>query len=233
MIQFVTVNFNTQDFTEHLIRSINKFVPDAVITVFDNSDKVPFTNTFTNVSVLDNTKSQLIDFDKFIKKYPMRMRSDGHWNKWASAKHCYTIQHCMDIFDDGFFLLDSDCLLKKDCSALVTTQHAYAGQVILQDNNIERVCPYVCYINTKMCKERGLKFFDDKWMHGLHTGIGDKYDTGAAFHIHTKDQPRLLIDVEEYMVHYGHASWVSSLHNKNRKKEDFFKKYEELWKTEN
>lgn len=53
--QFVIVNYNTPQFIEKLIMSINKFVKDAHITVFDNSDKLPFVNTFDNVKVVNNT----------------------------------------------------------------------------------------------------------------------------------------------------------------------------------
>ena len=48
----VIVHYNTPRLTECLVRSVNLFVKDAVIYVFDNSDKEPFQNTFNNVTVL-------------------------------------------------------------------------------------------------------------------------------------------------------------------------------------
>ena len=63
---FVTVNFNTPELVDALIKSIykNSGVPekDINIIVFDNSDKRPFVSD--KVTVLDNTKGQIIDFDK-------------------------------------------------------------------------------------------------------------------------------------------------------------------------
>lgn len=56
------VNFNTQLLTECCINSVNKFVPGCKITVFDNSDKEPFSNIFNNVEVIDNTRGQVINF---------------------------------------------------------------------------------------------------------------------------------------------------------------------------
>lgn len=89
--QFVIINYNTPQFIEKLIMSINKFVDDAQIIIFENSDNLPFVNTFDNVRIVDNTKGQIIDFDEFLNKYPKRFKSSAKDNNWASAKHCYTI----------------------------------------------------------------------------------------------------------------------------------------------
>ena len=88
---FVIVNYNTPEFITKLIMSINKFVSDANIIIFDSSDKRPFNNIFDNVSIIDNTSGQIIDFNEFLNKYPKRMLSSAKNNNWASAKHCYTI----------------------------------------------------------------------------------------------------------------------------------------------
>ena len=52
---FVIVNYNTPNFVDKLIMSINKFVNNAQIIIFDNSDKYPFVNSFNNVNIIDNT----------------------------------------------------------------------------------------------------------------------------------------------------------------------------------
>ena len=88
---FVIINYNTQQFIEKLIMSINKFVQDAHIYVFDNSDKEPFVNTFSDVEIIDNTQGQIINFDEWLENYSNRYKSPGKNNNWASAKHCYTI----------------------------------------------------------------------------------------------------------------------------------------------
>ena len=76
----VIIHYNTPHLTECLVRSINLFVKDAVIYIFDNSDKLPFTATFDNVTVIDNTKGQLINFDEWLKNYPGRFNSGGKRN---------------------------------------------------------------------------------------------------------------------------------------------------------
>lgn len=89
--EFVIINYNTPEFITKLVMSINKFVSDAHITIFDSSDKRPFENTFDNVSIIDNTSGQIINFTEFLNNYPNRMMSSAKANNWASAKHCYSI----------------------------------------------------------------------------------------------------------------------------------------------
>ena len=45
------IHYNTPYLTECLVRSINLFVKDAVIYIFDNSNEKPFTAKFDNVTV--------------------------------------------------------------------------------------------------------------------------------------------------------------------------------------
>lgn len=134
-MNFLIINFNTQDFTERLIMSINKFNDDAKIIVLDNSDKTLFVNNFKNVIVADNTRGQLINFDDFINQFPEAKYTQGRWNRFASAKHCYTIEWCIQHSRENFILLDSDVLLKKNCSDLldgVSDDVIYIGQTIKQ-----------------------------------------------------------------------------------------------------
>ena len=121
-----------------------------------------------NVTVFDNTKGQIIDFNKWLEKYPNRKKSGGRLNKWASAKHCYSVEKCMELINDGFILLDSDVLLKRDISNLIDDKTIFTGEVITQPNSsVKRVLPFICYINVKMCKEKGVHYFNDNYMHGL------------------------------------------------------------------
>ena len=68
------IHYNTPYLTECLVRSINLFVKDAIIYIFDNSNEKPFTAKFDNVTVFDNTKGQIIDFNKWLEKYPNRFQ---------------------------------------------------------------------------------------------------------------------------------------------------------------
>jgi len=183
----VIVHYNTPRLTECLVRSINLFVKDAVIYIFDNSDKSPFTATFDNVTIIDNTKGQIINFDVWLKRYPDRLKTSAGRNNYGSAKHAYSVQKCMDIIGDNFILLDSDILLKKDISSLFDERYIFVGSTEIwrartgvAKYSRERAVPYICFINVKKCKELGINFLDDRRIYGL-TQNGDNYDTGASF----------------------------------------------------
>ena len=240
MLKILIVNFNTQDLTDCTIKSVNKHTPDCHIYVFDNSDKEPFVNTFDNVTVLDNTKGQYIDFDEFMSRYPNAHKSAGRVNNYASAKHCYTIDRCMDILNDDFILLDSDVIVKRDLHEIVDESCIYVGDVITQplSNGIKRVLPFITYINVNMCKKYGVHYFDDNYMHGLaNNGLNrdsDKHDTGAAFYIHAKRYKHKQIDHRYYVIHYKGGSWndkATRTAGKYKNHEVFMNTYRTLWDT--
>lgn len=205
----VIIHYNTPSLTECLVRSINLFVKDAIIYIFDNSNEKPFNAKFDNVTVFDNTKGQIINFDKWLEKYPNKNKSHGRVNKWGSAKHCYSVEKCMELIDDNFVLLDSDVLLKRDISNLFIDDAIYVSHIVTQPNSsIKRVTPFICFINVKMCKEYDVHYFDDNHMHGLwKSGISDRYDTGAAFYLNSSKHKHIDINYDDYIVHYGHGSW--------------------------
>jgi hypothetical protein len=228
------IHYNTPYLTECLVRSINLFVEDAVIYIFDNSNEKPFTAKFDNVTVFDNTKGQIINFDKWLEKYPNRKISNGKVNKWGSAKHCYSVEKCMELINDGFILLDSDVLLKRDISNLIDNKTIFTGEIITQPNSvIKRVLPFICYINVKMCKEKGIHYFNDDYMHGLRkTSKSDLYDTGSGFYLSTKDYPFRKISCSEYVIHYGHGSW-NAIGKKNKyTSEEWLKLFKRYWSNE-
>ena len=227
--QFVIINYNTPQFVQKLILSINKFVADAQIVIFDNSDNSTFINTFDNVILIDNTKNQIINFEEFLNKYPKRFCSSAKANNWASAKHCYTIQKCIDIMKDNFILLDSDILLKQDISELFDDNYVYVSEVLTQGNKIKRVAPYLCYINIQMCKQNNICYFDERYMHGLSNSVTDMYDTGAAFYINSQNFQHKEIKIDDYAIHYGHGSWNKSDHEYKLTPEEFFENYKENW----
>lgn len=212
MTNILIIHYNTPHLTECLVKSINMFEEDTTIYIFDNSDKHPFTAKFDNVKLLDNTKGQYINFNEWLKKYPNKGRSHGRVNKWGSAKHCYSVEKCMEIIGDNFILLDSDVLLKRKISNLVIDDAVYTGEVITQPSStVKRVLPFICFINTKLCKEKGIHYFDDNYMHGLHkTSKSDMYDTGAGFYINSSNYKHVDISCGEYVLHYGHGSWKKS-----------------------
>lgn len=215
MVKLVIIHYNTPHLTECLVRSINLFVKDAIIYIFDNSDKLPFTAKFDNVKIIDNTKGQIINFDEWIKKYPDRTKTTAHKNNYGSAKHCYSVEKCMDIINDNFILLDSDILLKKDISDIIDEKCAFVSDTEYWRAKSSsapikcRAVPYLCFINVKMCKKNKIHYFDKDHIFGL-TKNGNSYDTGAYFmeRVKAKNLKWKKISYNNYIIHYKGGSWV-------------------------
>ena len=240
-INILIVHYNTPYLTECLIRSINKFTPNSIIYVFDNSDKLPFKNdTFENVIKFDNTDGKYINFEEWLKQYPKRTSSPGKVNGWGSAKHCVSVEKCMSLIGKNFILLDSDVLLKKDISDIYDPGCIYVGEVVTQPKSvIKRVLPYICFINVEECKHNGIHYFDDSRMHGLRNTDArrdaDNYDTGAAFYINCGELNKREIKVEDYVIHYSGASWNETKEKKINhvfNPKQWTEHYGKLWKTD-
>lgn len=201
------VHYNTPELTDALVRSIKKHTPDSRITIFDNSDTRPFPKV-EGVDILDNTKGQLIDFDRFLSMFPERIPST---NDWGSAKHCFTIDFCFRYFEKGFVLLDSDVLVKKDLTELWNPEKIWVGQSHITAKhkvNVPRLYPFCCFINTEMCKKKGIRYFNGEYMWQLTDHpIRSWYDTGAWFLSATRELPFEEIMVTDYIVHYGGGSF--------------------------
>ena len=232
--RFVIIHYNTPLLTECLVRSINLFVEDAIIYIFDNSDKEPFTANIDNVLILDNTKGDIINFDKWLEKYPRRHKSHGKVNGWGSAKHCYSVEKCMELIKENFILLDSDILFKRDVSHLFINDIIYCGETITQPKStVKRVLPFLCFINTKMCLENGVHYFDERYMHGLcYNGIGDRYDTGGAFYLNASKFKHKDINLGEYVIHYGHGSWDKEGEKPKESPQSWLNKNKKYWSME-
>ena len=206
MVNVLIVNYNTQKLTNACICSVNKFTPDATIYVFDNSDKEPFVNTHKNVQVLDNTKSQIIDFNIILNKYENKT-SYGAKSNFGTLKHCLSVDKCFDLINDNFILLDSDVLVKKDLTEIYDDKYIYVGDVFSEglSKNL-RLSPHVCFINVNKSKENNIRYFDEKRIVGL-SKEGDDYDTGSSFYFDTINFDNRKIKESDYIIHFGAASW--------------------------
>lgn len=226
------VHFNTPALTKCLVMSVNKYVPNAKIFIFDNSDKSPFVNTFNNVTVFDNTKGQIINFDEWLKKYPNKDKAGKTpvFNKWASAKHCYTIEKCIELIDENFVLLDSDILLKRDINEFFDDRYIFVGTQEKRPGLPIRLLPYLCFLNVNMMKKNNIHYFDETMMNGLMvTENGNAYDTGAAFVVNTKHLPHKSIEIKNYMIHYTGASWQDR--SRITTQENWLKENKKYWET--
>jgi len=223
-INICIVHYNTPKLTECLVRSINKFVPESTIYIFDNSDKLPFTYRQGNIMYFDNTKGQIINFDEWLNSIKTKVTLG---NKHASAKHCYTVQKCMELIDDDFILLDSDVLLKKDITPLFDSNYAYVGDTELWQGN-RRVIPYCCFINVKKCKENGINYYNEKYIVGLTKSC--RYDTGAYFWLECEKLPHKTIKYTDYIVHLDDGS---QKYENSKKHEEWLLKYKSLYSDNN
>ena len=215
--QVAIVHFNTPELTEAAVWSIRKHGGgNYQITIFDNSDKRPFTAKMEGVTVLDNTQGQIVNFDELLNKYPKKMHT---CNEWGSDKHMWSIQKLWELLPDGFVLMDSDILLKANIDFMWQGDQCAVGHVQSPQPgnhmNFSRLVPMLCYINVPLCKKHGLAYFDPvrNWM--LHSqSMTDRlnwYDTGCSFyediHKHKNGAHGRRIDIRPLMEHFKKGSW--------------------------
>ncbi len=226
-INILIVNYNTQNLTDACIKSINKHTKNTKIYVFDNSDKEPFKNTFDNVDVIDNTEGQIINFDEWLKGYQDKNPMD---NNYGSAKHTYTVEKFMEMFDNNFILMDSDVLIKKDISELYDDSYMFIGEKVEKLAFWrERLAPYICFINNKMCKKYDIHFFDENRCTQI-SKKGYAYDSGASFLDDASKYRHKLIECNEYIEHLKAGSW--SITGKDNVT-NWLNKYSNLWSNDN
>lgn len=227
----VIVHFNTPEVTKAEVRSIRKHTPsDCRITIFDNSDKRPFKH-IEGVDIIDNTKGQLIDFKALLNCYPDKIPTTC--NDWGSVKHCYTVDYLWNIFGEGFVLMDSDVLVKKDITSFFDARYPWVGTTYWNPDSpfakVPRVLPFLCWINVPLCRDNGIRYYDHIRNWKLHPGGPETwYDTGASFleDCRAKKLEGKEVDIYDYIVHYGAGS--------DFRKEDrvraWMHKHEDLWK---
>lgn len=216
-ITIATCNFNTTELTNKLISSIinNTSDIDYQIVVLDNSDKIPFTTKFCNIRVIDNTKSQIIDFDKRISMF------GGYTtNNYANIKHAMSVQFLLDMCQTtGLLLFDSDACLKKPIDFIDESFATIGGlqkqYVATWANNVvrlTRIVPFMQFFNTKMIRQFNIKFFDPYRIIGSSKENSNQFDTGASFYadIVDKNVPFKLIDYKQYIDHVLGASWAKN-----------------------
>ena len=204
------IHFNTPELTRATIRSVWKHTPDCKVTVFDNSNSLPF-GQMDGVTIIDNTKGQLLDFHKFLSHYSNKEHSP---NKWASAKHAKTNDYLFRLFPNGFVLMDSDILVKKDISDFFDGRYLFVGKIRERsddrNNRNPRLLPFLCWINAGMCSDNGIAFFDGKRSWKLHRGGPDTwYDTGSSFLLDclASGLPVRNVDIDDYMIHFYGGSY--------------------------
>lgn len=219
-ITVASIHYNTPELTEAAIYSLRKHGGERYeVVVLDNSDKRPFTKKMWNVRVIDNTQGQVINFDEELAKFPDKNRQFCRNVEWPSAKHMMSVQKLWELLPNGFILMESDILIKKDISVLWDEQYAACGG--RQDAGglqAPRLLPMLCYLNVPLLTKYGAKYFDDKRSFGLFADPNDRnnwYDTGAVVLediIRTKPELVALIyrHITHFYEHYRHGSWAGN-----------------------
>ena len=226
------IHFNTPELTEAGIKSLRKHGgEDYKVVVFDNSATLtlpdgkviharPFTAKMDGVEVIDNTRGQVIDFDKFLAEYPDRNPSVGIYQSsvWGSAKHIVTVQKLWELLPEGFVLMESDILIKKPIDEFFRDEYSFAGFVQKHQKgnpfDVPRIMPMLCWMNVPMLTREGARYFDPDRCWGLKADRNDRgnwMDTGACLLDEVlKKRPRLKglhVDIRLFVEHYGGGSW--------------------------
>jgi hypothetical protein len=112
---------------------------------------------------------------------------------------------------------------------VIDTSYATIGSY---NETMHRIDPYFQYLNLELLT---IDYFDATRMLGLSTDDYTKYDTGASFteDIISKSLPYRIIDIEEYVEHFGGGSWVNFKDRKYAREVDVLGKprlsYELVW----
>lgn len=228
-IDVLIVHYNTPELTAATIQSVRKHTPGCRFTVFDNSDKNPFVANGKDITYIDNTKGQIVNWDKWLSKFPDKAPNTG--NHYGSAKHCYSVELCMDRFPDGFILADSDILVKQDISVLADPGVAFTAGIhtntVKFGVRVYRACPFLCWINTPMLRRHGIRYFNPDKMWYLTQRRPDMYyDTGAWLleSVRAAGLPERKVDLKQYIEHLGHASW-----HVRKSTSEWLRKHRDLW----
>lgn len=253
--QVAIIHYNTPELTEAAILSLRKHGgEDYHVTVFDNSapaidqktgeqyEARPFTAEMPGVTVIDNTKGQVIDFEKELAKYPDKSTDIGCVKScvFGSDKHMMSVQYLMDhVLTDGFLLMDSDILIRQSVDFMFQEDQCCVGHITncSGPKAYPRLAPMLLWIGSKLCKEGGAVFFDPDRSWALNPGgFGNKkngWDTGAAF---LNDIKRLKpqchgkrIDIRPLMFHFGSGSWFK---NDTGRHQQWLQEHRDLWYTE-
>lgn len=222
------VHYNTPELTEAAIKSLLKHTPGCHVWLFDNSDEKPFKTKIPCVDVIDNTKGQIIDFDKSLENYPDKLESDIKRSNYGSAKHTMSVDYMMSVLPDGFVLMDSDVLFKANIKKLWNKKVACVGTEEVK-HNVPLLMPFLCYLNVPEIVGHGISYFNGEKMWALSDKNPNQYyDTGAWLleEVRRNNLPVEYVNIWQYVIHLGHGSWRGDEQKFNKWLED----NKALWK---
>jgi len=228
------VHYNTPKLTRAAVLSLWKHTPGCRVVVFENSDRLPISGCTQwdalrwnpLVTVIDNTRGQIIDFDKMLEQYPDREFFDRNMSNFGSAKHTASVDWLFGFLPDGFLLLDSDILVRQDVAPLADRNVAAAGE-LKPNAGVMRLLPLLCWLNVPVLREHGIRYFNGEKMWALSGRKPDnRYDTGAWLleEVRRYGLPLREVSTRDYVLHLGHASWKG-----NRSPMGWVREHRDLW----
>ena len=250
------VHYNTPELTKAAVLSIRKQGGgDYRVVIFENScdaklahgesrEARPFARLLSDeqtrkalgeVEIIDNSRGQLVDFDKELAKWP-RKRNDVESRSahFGSAKHMMSVEWLVQNMDAPFILCDSDILLKQPIDDMFDETVTAVGHV---DNGwqnpegVQRLMPMLCYINAPECRRLGIHYYDGGRCWAILNGKKNCwYDTGASFLEDIRNHPEgklRQVNIIERIEHLWSASWKKEKEAEGRM---WLNKHADLWK---
>ena len=227
------VHFNTPALTAAEVKSIRLHCGEEWrIVICENSDVEPFTKgsgktaaygelpkdgEWPDITIIDNTRQQLVNFDEEIRRHPRRRTDKSCYGRsvFGSVKHSMSVEWLVQNMPGPFILADSDILVKAPLDELWDVGATAAGTIEKEWGfGVERLLPFLCYINAPECRRLGIHYFDPSRTWGLNSGTTERenwYDTGASF---LEDIRRCegatfkRVVISYLMIHLGGASYV-------------------------
>lgn len=203
-MKFCIVHYNTPELTTCLCSSINKFHNDAEIIIFENSDTRKFNNYFDNVTVIDNSNSQLLDFNTIVKEHITHLTNSekniARTCMFGSLKHTASVQWLLNNIVEPFVLLDSDVLIKRNLKEICDTRFAVCAGI-----DRVRIAPYVMYMQPQVLAETNIHFYEPSRFNQFKLDT----DTGGTFLTDIRQQNIAFkqIQWQDYVLHFGNGSW--------------------------
>ena len=261
---FCTVNANSNIFTNITVKSILKFHPNAKVFIVDaftklghnfklideedsnNIEIIAGLPPLKNCITIDLNQTNLSEDEKLVVHQKLSCDDNLSVFNTGDLNHTINIQHAIDTIDQDFILIDCDAPLihpvdfvandsitsAQEMKYYLETQRAFLR------TSYNRLIPFIQYMNVKMMKETGIKYYDEQLLTryldlALLTSKNHilLFPTGTLFlkQIIEKNIPYKNIEYKKYVDHFGGSTWKNTTNEENKRK--FFSKYQNLFKN--
>lgn len=250
------VHYNTPELTRAAVLSIRKHGgEDWRVVIFENSRDAklahgaerkarPFADVLKDdamrkalggIEIIDNSKGQLVDFDKELAKWPKKKNdAESRTAHFGSAKHMMSVDWLVQHLDTPFILCDSDILMKQPFDDMWDETATAVGHI---DNGwqnpegVQRLMPMLCFINAPECRRLGIHYYDGGRCWAILNGNKSCwYDTGASFLEDIRNHPEgklRQVNIIERIEHLWSASWKKEKDEEGRQ---WLNQHANLWK---